>query len=295
MAVQRMARSGRFRLWILILGGCAMMPAASSRAQSFPEETHRVSAEDLRTAMGKEAAREYNLMVTTTATRFATAVILDLVAQARSERPAGPPLLLHYDDWYESYRLTVGLDSSEVPDFIALQREYHQSRYIDYSHEGTRITVKDGTEPKQVIHVMAGWPPGDGVPDRYRFVDSAASPTMRVTNKRWVSYWLLQYSDMIVQDQVEGIGGRPLEGALGTVFKVIGDGRAVQARFAVSEDGLLVTYATAAKGIFKVHPTTVTSPDGVVHKDVPKDRDDLREIETRLKRKLKVKYDSDGS
>ena len=293
MAVELMARSGRFRLWILILGACAMMPAAS-RAQSFPENTHRVSAEDLRTAMGKEAAWEYNLMVTTTATRFATAVILDLVAQARSERPTGPPLLLHYDDWYESYRLTVGLDSSEVPDFIALQREYHQSRYIDYRHDGTRITVKKGPEPEQVIHVMSGWPPGDGVPERYTFVDSAASPTMRVTSKRWISYWLLQYSDMIVQDKVEGIGGRPLEGALGTVFKLLGDGRAVQARFAVSDDGLLVTYATAAKSIFKVHPTTVTSPDGVVQKDIPKDRDDLREIEKRLKQKLDVKYEQNG-
>jgi hypothetical protein len=96
---------------------------------------------------------------------------------------------------------------------------------------------------------------------------------------------------MIIQDHIKGIGGRPLEGALGTVFKVVGDGRAVWSRFALSDDGLLVTYAEAAKGIFKVHPTTVTSSDGVVAKDIPEDRDDLRAIEARLKQKIEIDYD----
>ena len=53
---------------------------------------------------------------------------------------------------------------------------------------------------------------------------------------------------MIVQDDIHGIAGRPTEGALSVALKVLGNGQAVQARFAVVEDGLMVTYATAKKG-----------------------------------------------
>ena len=133
----------------------------------------------------------------------------------------------------------------------ASQRQYGQDQYIDYRAEHTGITVKKGPTPDLVVNVLVGWPDGPEVADEYTYVDSASSPSMLATNKRIIRYRLVAYSDMTMQDQVEGLVGRPLGGMLGAMFKVIGPGRVVWSRFAVSEDGLLVTHSRAKKGIAK--------------------------------------------
>ena len=153
-----------------------------------------------------------------------------------------------------------------------------------------RIVVKKGPSPAQVMSVLVGWPDGPDIPSEYTYVDSASSPSMLATNQQIVRYRLLVYQDMVVQDQVEGLGGRPLGGALGAMFKVIGSGRVVWSRFAVSQDGLLVTHSRAKKGFVGVTQTTTTYPDGTIEKDVPDDRPDLRDIETYLTQDLKIEY-----
>jgi len=259
-------------------------------AQEFPDVTQRVALPQVTAAMQIEADMGYHLGISVNSPRFTTSVIRTLVDDFRIRAPEGPPLLIHHDDWYQAYSEVTGLPDSLIPDFIALQRQYAQDQYIEYREDKNRITVKKGSPPKQVVSVLIGWPDGPDAPSEYTYVDSASSPHMQATNKRIERYRLLVYPDMVVQDQVEGIGGRPLGGALGAMFKVIGNGRVVWSRFAVSDDGLLVTHSRAKKGFAGVTQTTTTYTDGTIEKDVPEDRPDLEAISDRLKQDLEIDY-----
>lgn len=54
---------------------------------------------------------------------------------------------------------------------------------------------------------------------------------MLAANKRIVCYRLPGYPDMVVvQDQVEGLVGRPMGGVLGAMFNVVAKGRVVWSR-----------------------------------------------------------------
>lgn len=272
--------------WAVVQG----LVTASLWAQDFPPVTQRVAQEQVVEAMQIEADLGYHMGISANSPRLTTSVIQTLVDDFRSRAPEGPPLLIHHDDWYAAYRQVTGLPDSLVPDFIALQRRYRQDQYIEYREEMNRITVKKGTAPDRVMSVLIGWPDGSDAPSEYSYIDSASSPHMQATNKRIERYRLLVYPDMVVQDQVEGIGGRPLGGALGAMFKVIGNGRVVWSRFAVSADGLLVTHSRAKKGFAGVTQTTTTYPDGTIDKDVPDDRPDLEAIADRLKQDLEIDY-----
>jgi hypothetical protein len=274
--------------WLVLIG---LLSASNIlRAGDFPEPTHLVGFEEVLAAMQKEADLGYNLLVSTTSTRFASSVILDLVKAAEQTRPNGEPLLLHYDDWCEAFRQVNHLDSGSLPEFVALQRIYKQSQYVDYATDQRRITIKDGPTPLRVVKVSAGWPHTAGSAAEYSFIDSASSPRMQAINERVIYYWLVEFDDMVMQDKVEGLKGRPLDGALGTLFKVIGNGRAVQSRFAISDDGIQVTQARAKKGFLSVNPTSTTFPDGLVEKGTPKNRPDLEALAKRLQRKIRIEY-----
>jgi len=276
------------RLLLILLASGLIVPPVS--AQEFPTETQEIARTSVVAAMQVEADKGYHLGISANSPRLTTSVILALVEGARSRDADGPPLLIHHEDWYQAYREVTGLSDSLVPDFIALQREYRQDQYVDYRERTNQVTVKKGATPDLVITVLVGWPEGPDAVDEYTYIDSASSPSMLATNKRIVRYRLLAYPDMTVQDEVEGLIGRPMGGMLGAMFKVIGPGRVVWSRFAVSGDELLVTHSRAKKGFAGVTQTTTTFPDGTIEKDVPEDRPDLAEIETRLKQDLEVKY-----
>jgi hypothetical protein len=274
-------------LWLLLL---LLLSTSSTRAGDFPDPTHRVEYEEIVAAMAKEAHQGYNLLVSTTSARFTSSVILELVKNAEKTRPDGEPLLLHYDDWCAAFRQVNQLDSGSLPEFVALQRTHKQSQYVDYSTDPSQITIKDGPTPLRVVRVSAGWPRMEGSAAEYTFIDSASSPRMQATNERVISYWLVEYEDMVMEDEIKGLKGRPLDGALGTLFKVLGNGRVVQSRFAISEDGIQVTRARAKKGFLSVNPTSTTLPDGVVEKGIPENRPDLKAMDERLKQKIKIEY-----
>lgn len=279
------------RTYLLLLCAMVLGPAVTKlSAQELPDVTQRVARPQVVAAMQLEAAQGYHLGISANSPRLTTSVIRTLVDDFRTRAPEGPPLLIHHDDWYAAYREVTGLPDSLIPDFIALQRRYRQDQYIEYRERMNRIVVKKGPSPAQVMSVLVGWPDGPDTPSEYTYVDSASSPSMLATNQQIVRYRLLVYQDMVVQDQVEGLGGRPLGGALGAMFKVIGSGRVVWSRFAVSRDGLLVTHSRAKKGFVSVTQTTTTYPDGTIEKDVPDDRPDLRDIETYLTQDLKIEY-----
>ena len=161
-----------------------------------------------------------------------------------------------------------------------------------FSRQTTTVEVKKGPTPTFVARVTARWPDGPDVPEQYSFTDTLANPNMRVVNRRVITYYLLDFGDMIVQDDIRGISGRPTEGALSVALKVIGDGHAVQSRFAIVEGGLMVTYATAKKGLVRVTTVSTTLPDGTVIKDIPEDRPELDAVVDRLKQPLKIEYSS---
>ncbi|MEJ2335869.1 MAG: hypothetical protein P8Y26_09590 [Gemmatimonadales bacterium] len=263
-------------------------------AQTADAEIRRVSRERIEAAMAGQATLGYNLLASTNSTRFETAVLLDIVRSALPEEAEGP-LLLQHEDWYEAYRSVTGLEPEDVPEFVALAHEFGQDRIIDFDPARTKIEIKKGFEPDRVVHVKVGWPEEPGTPDRYTFTDTTTSPHLRITNRQRISYWLLDYGNFIVQDHIEGVQARPLGGALGTLFSIVGDGSAKQNRIAISEDGLVVTYATAKKGPFKVQPLTLTYPDGTVETEFPPDRHDLLQLTYRVKLPLEVKYPKEES
>jgi hypothetical protein len=272
--------------------GYATQPASTQTAN---EGLHRVSRERIEGAMAEQATLGYNLLASTNSTRFETAVLLHIVRSALPEESEGPPLLLHHLDWYESYRSVTGLEPPEVPEFVALAYEFGQDRIIDFHPARTKIEIKEGFEPDRVVRVRVGWPEEPGAPDRYTFTDTTTSPNLRITNRQRISYWLLDYGNFIVQDAIEGVQARPLGGALGTLFSIVGDGSAKQNRIAIAEDGLVVTYATAKKGPFKVQPLTLTYPDGTVETEFPPDRHDLLQLTYRVKLPLDVDYPDERS
>ena len=259
-------------------------------AQEFPEVTQLVTRAQLVDAMRAEAGKGYHLGISANSPRFTTSVIRTLVEDFRGREPGGPPLFIDHQDWYAAYRDITGLPDSLIPDYIAYQQRYRQDQYIDYRDRTNRIIVKKGPAPDLVLQVLVGWPDGPDAPAEYTYVDSASSPAMLATNKRIVRYRLLAYPNMTVQDEVEGLIGRPMGGVLGAMFKVIGPGRVVWSRFAVSEDGLLVTHSRAKKGFIGVTQTTTTYPDGTIEKDVPDDRPDLQAIADRLEQDLEIDY-----
>ncbi len=260
------------------------------RAQTADEAVRRASREMIETAMAEQAGLGYNLLASTNSSRFETAVILAIVGAAKADDAEGPPLLLHHVDWYEAYRSVMGLERQDVPEYMALAHEYGQDRIIDFHPARTTIEVKEGFEPEHVVRVKVGWPDDPEVPDRYTFTDTTTSPNLRITNRQRISYWLLDYGNFIVQDEIEGVQARPLGGALGTLFSIVGDGSAKQNRIAIAEDGLVVTYATAKKGPFKVQPLTLTYPDGTVETEFPPGRHDLLQLIYRVKLPLDVEY-----
>ncbi len=253
----------------------------------------RVPLEQIRAEMQSEADKGYDLRVVTNASRLTAAVLLSLARNARAERPDGPPLLLHHEDWYSAFQEVTGLPDEDIPEFIALQMEYGQDQIVDYSPAATTLEVEKDPAPKFVVHVTAQWPDGPDVPQEYSFTDTLPNPSMKVVNERVITYYLLDFGDMIVQDDIHGIAGRPTEGALSVALKVVGDGHAVRSRFAIVEGGLMITYATAKKGFVRVNTVSTTFPDGTVVKDTPEDRPELGALVVRLKQPLEIKYGAD--
>ncbi len=280
---------------LFLTGICALsgIGASSAGAQPDSRPPDRVPREVIQEAMKEEAALGYNLLASTNSTRFETSVILRVVTEAAARERGTSPLLLDHEDWYQAYRTVLKLEPDEVPQFVALGHDYRQDRIVDYDPQHTGIRVEEGFVPDRAVRVTVGWPDEPGAPDRYTFTDTTTSPHLRITNRRRIRYWLLDYGDIVVQDRIEGVQARPLGGALGTLFSIVGDGSAVQNRIAIAADGLVVTYATAKKGPFKVQPLTVTYPDGTVETKFPPDRHDLLQLTWRIKQPLKVEYPED--
>jgi hypothetical protein len=141
-----------------------------------------------------------------------------------------------------------------------------------------------------VANVEIFSPDVPGAPEEFSYDDLRSDPTLRVTQKRLIRYRLVEYEDRLWYAEVSGLHGRPTSGALGLLFKLLGEARVVETRTALSADGLQIVRGRGRKlGLTRTGTATVW-PDGHARKGVPKDRPDLRTLVRRLKEPLEIRF-----
>jgi hypothetical protein len=245
-----------------------------------------VSYNELFTIMQK--AKGYNPVVTTNACRFQTETLLRLLTWANICYPENRSLLIRYKDWFMAYLATNNLNKEDAPTFMQLAYKNHQDIKIDLIDHNNIKTQPRDRRPLSAADITIWWPKTKGAPRSFSFIDMHSVPKLKVVNKRVITYRLLDFGDMVVCDKIKGLEGRPISGLLGLMFRVIGVGRVVETRMAISEDGLQITRAHTKKGLLNIKATVTVYPDGRAVKGVLPDRLDLDEIATRLSKRLKI-------
>jgi hypothetical protein len=240
--------------------------------------------------LAMKSSRGFDPTATTNNPRFQAEVLLQLLRAAAPAGPEAAHLFLDHEDWFSAYLERTGLAAGEAPLFARLAREHRQDLELDARPGRVIERVVAGPPPRLAANVTIGWPVGRPAKQRYSYDDTLAIPDLRVTNERVIVYRLVDYGDLVVYDEIEGLRGRPTEGFLGFLFEMIGEGSVRWNRMAISGDGLQVSRARATKGPFGVESTITVFPDGRVEKDLTPGRPDLVPLEKRLLEKREVRY-----
>jgi hypothetical protein len=238
-----------------------------------------------------QQSRGYEVTATTNGPRFQSEVILRLVAAAETRDPRGrQPLFIGHREWFDAYLLRTGLTRDRAPQFVRLADEYGQDSIVDFRREAVLAAAPAVNAPLRAANVCIWWANREGAPPSYSYEDLLATPHLKVTNERVITYRLLDFGDMTVFNEITGLRGRPTSGVLGMLFQVIGEGSVVESRVAVARDGLQITRARARKLLIEVATTVTVHPDGRTEKDVPPGRSDLTAITTRLEQPLRLRH-----
>lgn len=247
-----------------------------------------VGRDEVCRAMVEERAKGYDLTASTNGTRLWVHTARRLVEWARERAPDGPPLFIPQEEYFQGYLCAAGLEVPAAPEFIRIAYEFGQHTLVEYRTD--RVVDPDLTtdRPHMALAVKTWWPPEEGKPDEYTFVDTLSDPHLLAVNKREVRYRILDYGDQFLVDDVSGVRGRPTSGILGLLFKVIGTGSVEWSRMAISDAGEQVIRARAKKLIGKTSVVTVT-PDGRGG-TIPDERPDLKALAQQLERELDVAY-----
>lgn len=247
-----------------------------------------VSRQELLEAMRQ--AGDYDPTATTNGARFQWEVLFHLARQAWEHDPTGAPLFIDSEDWFRAFMEVTGLTEDEMPLYARLTYEYQQHMDVEYRMDRVISRVVEGPAPRFAVNVRIWWEHRQGKPDRYTYLDTLSSPNLKVTNRRMMSYRLLDLGDWFACDKIKGIAGRPTSGLLGFIFRIIGDARFIHSRMAISNDGLQIIRGTSKKGFMGMTTTATIYPDGEMIKDLPDGRPDLKELKKRIKQTLKVDY-----
>lgn len=240
--------------------------------------------------MTAEFAKGYNLQSTSNGVRLQAAVIVSLARELSGIDPERRPFWLDHRDYFNAYIALLGLRVEEAPAFARIGYENGEDHVVDYRGENVIDEVLRGRTPDLSLNVKAGWRATPGAPNSYTYEDTEASPPLRVTHDRVSAYRVLVYDDIVVYDSIEGVYGRATAGLLGLAFRIMGDGRAVSSRIAISEDGLQVTRTSARKGPIRITQTATVFPDGVAQRGILRNRPDLEAIEDELRTPLRIRY-----
>jgi hypothetical protein len=278
----------RRRCWPAVVIAILLPVVGTPKANGDHQRYSVVSREEILEAMRQ--SKGYDLKATTNAARLHAEVILRLARQRHALDRNGPPLTVGHAEWFQAFLDATGLTTDRAPVSQRLAYQYRQDMEIDYRAAHVIQTVIEGPRPEFAVNVQAGWTERTGGPEDYSYEDRGSVPSLKVTNKRLVTYRLVDYGDMVVFDQIEGLMGRPTSGLLAFLFRVVGEGRIVEYRMAISSEGVQVSRGRARKAFLEVVTTTTIYPGGRAEKDVPAHRADLRALEARLKRPIRVRY-----
>jgi hypothetical protein len=284
---------------VRLLGAAVLATAAAAPVAALgqpatappPSELRLVGLEEIRAAMAPEAEAGYDLTATTNQVRFHAAVLLALVREARARDPLGPPLLIPPEPWFEAYLEVCGLERDQAPVFAELSLRYRQWRMVEYRVGRVLRRMVEGPEPELALGVRLFWPEQGEPGSKFSFRDELSVPRLAVTNHRQISYCLLVYPGMLVFDEIEGLTGRPTSGGLALLFELIGEGRIVWSRQAISPSGLQLTRTRASKGFFGKTATITVRPDGTAFRGFEQGAEaELAPIEERLLRPVAALY-----
>jgi hypothetical protein len=287
-----MARSALVACIVIVLLAASREAAA---AQSCPRDT--VTAEELGDAM-RAALRApggaYDILASTNAMRFQSAVFEVLLEHRLAANPHGGSVFIPHDLLWWEFLTVAGLgpaDSSKAPIGRLRAFDYQQSIEVVYGPVDSIVRTAAAGQPLPLIaaNVRYAWPDRPDRVRKFTFTDTLSDPRLRATNHQVITMRFLVFEDMMSFEEIKGISGRPLTGVLATVFKVIGEGSAIYARFGISADGQQVLRTKAVKVISKTVTATI-APDGRATRGVPDGRADLAEMESRLKQPMELEY-----
>jgi hypothetical protein len=246
------------------------------------------SREDILAAM--RASQGFAVTATANGPRLQAEVVLRMLRETGACRPEGLPLFLGHAAWYESLLELAGLQPAQAPLYARLAFENRQDMEID-CREGTVIEqVAAGGTPRLAGNVTISWAATPGSRSSFSYEDLLATPQLKVSMDRVITYRLVDFGDLVLYDEVEGLHGRPTSGVLGALFAMIGEAAVVENRMTLAPDGTQVTWARGRKAFLSVAATATIDRAGRAEKGVPEGRADLAALATRIGRPLEVKY-----
>lgn len=272
-------------------GMLLLLCAGGLRAQSCSVDT--IASSEIGAAM-RVAARahgDYDILATTNATRFQTALIFELIRRDRARHPEGNVIFISADAIFFEFLEVADLadEPENAPLYRQLAYQHEQNILIEHRPDSIVKSVLAGPSPALSLNVKVAWHDRPDGKRKYSFTDTLAVPKLKVTNHQVITYRMLDYGTMVMYDEVKGLSGRPLSGVLGALFALIGEGGVKYSRTAYSDDGMQILRAQAKK-IFTKTATLTIHPDGRAEKDVPEERADLVEIAERLEQKIDLEY-----
>jgi len=275
-------------LSLLALALVALAPAAGAiDGLDVPTGAEHVSMARLLAAMNH--VQGYELAPTTNGARLQADVLRELILEHEANDPEERPLFIGHGEWYEAFLARTGIDSTKAPLYIRVSYDIGQDMLVDYRRGQVVEAVLQGPTPRFAADVRLFWK-GAAKPDQFGYDDLFSRPHLRVTEKRLVSYRMVDYADRLWYTEVRGLRGRPTSGPLGVLFDLIGEAKVDESRSAHVADGVQVVRGKASKWGFERTETMTVFRDGRVERGVPPERGDLQALEARLKEPLKVRF-----
>lgn len=246
-----------------------------------------VSAEELDAAVRDRSG--YDITATPNQGRFLAELLLDLARRHRKRRPAGPPLLIRYDEFFPAYLRATGLSGDAAPPGFREAHRVGQKVVVEYRKNRVVEGVEEGPDPRQALAVRATWPDTGRLPSSFTFRDTASHPEVRVRHRRTLTYRLLELDSVVAYDRVRGVAGRPVSGLLGILFDLVGMAPIRHSRFAVADDGTQVTLTRVGTRSSLESVATVT-PEGRARRGIPDGRPELERLREVVERDVEVEY-----